>query len=96
MNEGVEETQLALPRPQIDSTLRVQAALNTPERTQAEGSHDELLRSALFSPYAMQSSQDPASLAKLPLSLSQVERQAMIKNMLKDFSTMVRNSTTGI
>ena len=93
MSEVAEETQLALPRPQIDSQLRVQAALNTPERAPSEHSHDESLRNALFSPYAMQSSQDPVSLAKLPLSLSQVERQAMIKNMLKDFSTMVRRSS---
>ena len=96
MNEVTEETQLALPRPQIDSQLRVQAALNTPERAASEESHDESLRNALFSPFAMQSSQDSSSVSKLPLSLAQVERQAMTKNMLKDYSTMVIISATGI
>lgn len=85
----MEETQLALPRPQIDSPLRVQAAVNTPERSQNEDTNDEALRAALFSPYAMQSSSDPPTLAKLPLSLAKVERQAITKNLLKDYSTMV-------
>jgi tetratricopeptide (TPR) repeat protein len=89
--EEAEETQLALSKPRIDSQLRVQAALNAPERIQLEQNNNDVYRNTIFSPLAMRAGNSTSSAGTgtvLPLSLASLEQQGVVKNMLKDYTTM--------
>lgn len=98
--QEVEETQLAANRPQINSQLRVQAAMNTPTRALSlTEDSNHYLGTSMFSPFAMR---QPASVVSsatphapsytVPMSLAEVEQQALVKNALKDFTTTAVSS----
>lgn len=87
----VEETQLALSRPQISQQLRVQGASGTPARApDPSDDFNSFLGSTVFFPSAIVN--EDAKVDLLPHSLSQVEQLAGVKNSMKDFSTMAFSS----